>query len=96
MHENCPSSSLTQNLRYSDDQQYLCPICVNLWQHIFSQLGKCLTPALNACWGNELGTQNAFLFGASLLVLITSSFWWYGRRTEDLVYKNTQNTGRAL
>jgi two-component system sensor histidine kinase BarA len=36
------------------------------------------------------------MFGASLLVLITSSFWWYGRRTEDLVYKNTQNTGRAL
>ncbi len=36
------------------------------------------------------------MFGASLLVLITSSFWWYGKRTEELVYKNTQNTGRAL
>ncbi len=37
-----------------------------------------------------------FLFGACLLVLITSSFWWYGRRTEELVYQNTRNTGKAL
>jgi len=44
----------------------------------------------------SLERKTRFLFGASLLVLITSSFWWYGRRTEDLVYKNTQNTGRAL
>jgi two-component system, NarL family, sensor histidine kinase BarA len=37
-----------------------------------------------------------FLFGGCLLVLITSSFWWYGRRTEELVYQNTRNTGKAL
>ncbi|MGC4003282.1 MAG: ATP-binding protein [Pirellulales bacterium] len=37
-----------------------------------------------------------FLFGACLLVLITGSFWWYGSRTEVLVYANTRNTGRAL
>lgn len=44
----------------------------------------------------SLERKTRFLFGASLLVLITSSFWWYGRRTEDLVYKNTQNTASAL
>ena len=28
-----------------------------------------------------------FLFGGCLLVLITGSFWWYGRSTEELVYE---------
>ena len=28
-----------------------------------------------------------FLFGACLLLLITASFWWYGKRTEQLVYR---------
>ena len=37
-----------------------------------------------------------FLFGACLLVLIAGSFWWYGSRTQDLVYANTRNTGRHL
>ena len=37
-----------------------------------------------------------FLFGACLLVLITTSFWWYGQRTEDLVHKNTVNTAQQL
>ncbi len=44
----------------------------------------------------SLERKTRIMFGASLLVLITSSFWWYGRRTEELVYKNTQNTGSAL
>ena len=36
-----------------------------------------------------------FLFGACLLVLITGSFWWYGSRTEELVYAKSRATGRA-
>ena len=35
-----------------------------------------------------------FLFGLCLLVLITGSFWWYGSRTEELVYTTTRSTGR--
>ena len=34
-----------------------------------------------------------FLFGGCLLALITSSFWWYGRKTERLVLK--QNSIKA-
>ena len=37
-----------------------------------------------------------FLFGASLLVLITASFWWYGTQTGKLVYEQNRNTGRLL
>ncbi|NDC64265.1 MAG: HAMP domain-containing protein, partial [Planctomycetia bacterium] len=37
-----------------------------------------------------------FLFGLCLLVLITGSFWWYGRSTEELVYTTTRSTGRHL
>ena len=37
-----------------------------------------------------------FLFGASLLVLITASFWWYGYQTENMVYHQNRNTGRLL
>jgi signal transduction histidine kinase len=37
-----------------------------------------------------------FLFGLCLLVLITGSFWWYGSRTEALVYESTRTTGRHL
>jgi two-component system sensor histidine kinase BarA len=37
-----------------------------------------------------------FLFGLCLLVLITGSFWWYGSRTEELVYTTTRSTGRHL
>jgi two-component system sensor histidine kinase BarA len=36
------------------------------------------------------------LFGLCLFVLITGSFWWYGSRTEDLVYTTTRSTGRHL
>jgi len=37
-----------------------------------------------------------FLFGLCLFVLITGSFWWYGSRTERLVYDTTRATGRHI
>jgi two-component system sensor histidine kinase BarA len=37
-----------------------------------------------------------FLFGLCLFVLIAGSFWWYGSRTERLVYATTRATGRHL
>jgi signal transduction histidine kinase len=37
-----------------------------------------------------------FLFGLCLFVLIAGSFWWYGSRTEQLVYASTRSTGRHL
>ena len=37
-----------------------------------------------------------FLFGACLLLLITGSFWFYGQRTEGLVKKQNEITGRVL
>src|SRR2546428_2600397 len=37
-----------------------------------------------------------FLFGAGILLLITSSFWWYAHRTEHLAYAQTKTTGRLL
>ncbi len=37
-----------------------------------------------------------FLFGACLLVLITTSFWWYGRQTEELVDSQNSITGSLL
>ncbi len=37
-----------------------------------------------------------FLFGVCLFVLIAASFWWYGSRTEQLVYATTRSTGRHL
>ncbi len=37
-----------------------------------------------------------FLFGACLLFLITSSFWWYGIRTEQLVESKTTSIGAPL
>jgi two-component system sensor histidine kinase BarA len=36
------------------------------------------------------------LFGLCLFVLISGSFWWYGSRTEELVYTTTRSTGRHL
>ena len=35
-----------------------------------------------------------FLFGACLLLLITGSFWLYGRRTENLVYEQSAAEGK--
>jgi signal transduction histidine kinase len=37
-----------------------------------------------------------FLFGACLLLLITGSFWWYGKQTEALVYKQNPDRGRQI
>ncbi len=37
-----------------------------------------------------------FLFGASLLVLITASFWLYGGETDQIVYQQNRNTGKLL
>ena len=37
-----------------------------------------------------------FLVGMCLFVLIAGSFWWYGSRTEQLVYATTRSTGRHL
>lgn len=36
------------------------------------------------------------LFGACLLVLITASFWWFGAKTEALVYQQNPLMGRLL
>ena len=46
--------------------------------------------------GTSLERKCRFLFGLCLLVLITGSFWWYGRSTEELVYTTTRSTGRHL
>jgi len=37
-----------------------------------------------------------FLFGICLFALIAGSFWWYGSRTEQLVYATTRSTGRHV
>ncbi len=37
-----------------------------------------------------------FLFGGCLLVLITTSFWWYGSQTEKLVNRQNRIMGRLL
>jgi signal transduction histidine kinase len=37
-----------------------------------------------------------FLFGGCLLVLITASFWWYGKRTDELVEDQNRSTCRLL
>jgi signal transduction histidine kinase len=36
------------------------------------------------------------LFGVCLGVMITGSFWWYGSRTEELVYSQSRSNGRYL
>src|SRR5262245_52721484 len=37
-----------------------------------------------------------FLFGAATLLLITASFWWYARQTEDLAYDQMTTIGRLM
>lgn len=37
-----------------------------------------------------------FLFGFCLFALITLSFWWYGSRSEQLVYSSSRATGRHV
>ena len=44
----------------------------------------------------SLERKCGLLFGLCLFVLITGSFWWYGSRTEELVYTTTRSTGRHL
>lgn len=45
---------------------------------------------------SSLERKCRLLFGASLLLLIFGSFWWYGRETEDLVHQKRRNTGRQM
>jgi len=37
-----------------------------------------------------------FIFGLGILVLVSSSFFWYGQKTESLVMKQTTQTARML
>jgi signal transduction histidine kinase len=45
---------------------------------------------------SSLERKCRWLFGVSLLVLITGSFWWYGRSTERLVLESTRESARGL
>ena len=45
---------------------------------------------------NSLERKCRFLFGATILLLLTGSFWWYARRTEELAYDQTTTTCRLL
>jgi signal transduction histidine kinase len=54
---------------------------------------RSLTDILGA---TSLERKCRFLFGLCLFVLIAGSFWWYGNRTEQLVYTTTRTTGRHL
>ncbi len=44
----------------------------------------------------SLEKKTRFLFGLCMLVLISGSFWWYGSRTEQLVFATTRSTGRHM
>jgi two-component system sensor histidine kinase BarA len=37
-----------------------------------------------------------FIFGGGILVLVTTSFYWYGQKTEKLVYGQSTQTARRL
>ena len=37
-----------------------------------------------------------FLLGTGTLILITASFWFYARQTEDIAFKTTKSSGRLL
>jgi signal transduction histidine kinase len=50
----------------------------------------------NILGATSLERKCRFLFGLCLFVLIAGSFWWYGSRTEQVVYETTRNTGRQL
>ena len=50
----------------------------------------------NVLGETSLERKCRFLFGLCLFVLIAGSFWWYGSRTEQIVYATTRNTGRQL
>ncbi len=44
----------------------------------------------------KLELKLLLLFAAGLLVIISTAFWWYGRRTKRLVYEKNEEVGRAL
>ena len=37
-----------------------------------------------------------FIFGGGILILVTTSFYWYGQKTEKLVIGQTTQTARRL
>ena len=45
---------------------------------------------------NNLERKVRLLFGCSLLLLITGSFWWYGSETEKELYRTKRRTGVHL
>jgi two-component system sensor histidine kinase BarA len=53
-------------------------------------------PFKNILGETSLERKCRFLFGLCLFVLIAGSFWWYGSRTEALVYATTRSTGRHI
>src|ERR1051326_3690892 len=44
----------------------------------------------------RLELQCLLLFAVCLLTLVGGSFWWYGGKAEDLVYRNASSTGQDL
>ena len=44
----------------------------------------------------KLELKLLMLFGIGLLLVIVTSFWWYGTLTVNLVYEQNQTTGRLL
>ncbi len=45
---------------------------------------------------SSLERKCLFLFGVALLLLISSSFWWYGTLTEGVVFQQNRVKGRLL
>ncbi len=44
----------------------------------------------------KLELKLLFLFGAGLLLVIVSAFWWYGQRTKALVFEQNRNTAQLV
>jgi signal transduction histidine kinase len=44
----------------------------------------------------KLELKLLLLFGIGLLTVIAASFWWYGRRTAEVVYEQNRETGRLV
>src|SRR5690349_13886669 len=44
----------------------------------------------------KLELKCLLLFAFCLLTLVGGSFWWYGGKAEDLVYRNASSTGQDL
>ncbi len=45
---------------------------------------------------SSLERKCLFLFGVALLLLISGSFWWYGARTGEVVFRQNRTKGRLL